>query len=37
MRGVSNRISAVIALVMMVFVALPALAENYVYTVRPGD
>lgn len=37
MRGVSFRISAVIVLVMTVFVALPAWAENYLYTVRPGD
>ncbi len=37
MRGVSNRISAVIVLVITVFVSLPVWAENYVYTVRPGD
>ncbi len=37
MRGVSNRVSVVIALVAMVIAALPASAEDYMYTVRPGD
>ena len=37
MRGVANRINAFIVLVMTVCVSLPAWAENYIYTVRPGD
>ncbi len=37
MRGVSKIHNVVVASILALFVAFPVCAENYLYTVRPGD